>query len=151
MKTRIFTAVATVAALGVGLFAATPAKADHGFVDVGFHYGPAYVRYHDGFRRVGRIHYDYFSPRRGGWRLGNRWYNARDLWHLGFDGRWYRYDDRRYWKRYDRRWRKLNRRRDFRRHYRGGPRRYYGHRDYYGPRDRRRHGPRHRYRDRDDD
>lgn len=105
MKTGIFAVVATLALTG---FAAAPAEAHDRYVDVGFDMGPAFVRYRNGYRPVARVHYDYFGPRRHAYRANNRWYGGRDLWHQCYDGHFYRYYDRKHWRKHEKRWRKRN-------------------------------------------
>lgn len=116
MKTGMITTFASIAALGVFGLAAAPAKADHGVIDVAFNIGPAYVRYHDGYHRVARVRPDYYGPRRHAYRVRNRFHESRDLWHHCWDGRWYRYYDRKHWRKHEKRMR-----------------RYYRNNGYYAP------------------
>jgi len=100
MKTGI---LAIAAAVGLSAFTAERAEAHHGSFDVAFHLGPAYVRYHDGYRHAWRVHRDWHRyrpvPRRSHWR----WRPAQDLWHRCHDGRFYRYYDRGHWRYHERR------------------------------------------------
>ena len=106
MKTGIIGIVA-VAGLMLGL--AEPAEAHYRDRDFALRLGPAYVYYGDGFYRVDRRYRQSYRNRHRHFANHRRSIRDRDLWHRCYDGRFYRYDDRRHWRLHER-WHKKHRR-----------------------------------------